>query len=450
MRARSILLAILTVAGMAIPATVPAVASPASTSLQNPLLQVDGTDVAESLRLRRELGLESSESKLNAILRDRESLKSSAGARTEPLLNEWGFIGTAAEAAEMKRRDALVSAVEPHVRDFSQQSQFAGHFLDNRRGGRLVVQFADALPAGTAQAALTEAALKSGSSASDVEFRVVEHSTAELTGAMEAVWKWAAEAGGTEIPVVAVEEDVTTNGLKVVLRRGIVQDAVRDALARLGVPSVVTEADGGDEACTSRNACDSPRRGGVGISKSNGLCSIGWVVNRSGVRGALTAGHCWWGTNSGTVASGSATYGSLTGTNALTNGTHADMRFISIPSNSQPWLYQNASNKARVVTGSSLGSVGAVACLFGRNSENARCGTISSTNASHTSNTCSCVVYGQSAASYSSAGGDSGGAVASSSTGNVARGVHSGTFGAKHYSWIGYSSTYNMGTLATG
>ncbi|MEU6313089.1 hypothetical protein [Streptomyces sp. NPDC047014] len=447
------MLAVLTTAGMVVPAAVPAVALPASTPAPSTVLQkVDGGVIDDSLRLRKELGFEATESRLSEILQDRRAQTPSGSIREgAALVNEWGFIGTAAEAAEMKRRDALVSAVEPTVREFSQQQNFAGHFLDNRRGGRLVVQFAGALPTTNRQEALTETALKSGSTVSDVEFRLVEHSSAQLTGAMEAVWKWAAEAGGTGIPVVAVEEDVTANGLKVVLRPGSARTGVQDVLSRLDVPAVITEGGGGDEACTSRNACDSPRRGGVGISKSNSLCSIGWVVNRNGVRGAVTAGHCWYGTNSGAVASGSATYGSLTSTNALSNGTHADMRFLSIPSGGQPWLYQNAANKGRVVTGSSLGAVGSAACLFGRNSENARCGTISSTNASHTSTTCNCVVYGQSAASYSSAGGDSGGAVASSATGNVARGVHSGTFGgAKHYSWIGYTSTYNMGTLATG
>lgn len=454
MRFRSIMLPVLAAAGMLVPAAVPAVANnvPATTTPSGTLLQsVDDDVIADSLRLRRELGFEATQSKLTTILESRAVSTAARGASTESLVNEWGFIGTAAEAAEMKRRDALVSAVEPTVRKMAGHENFAGHFLDNRNGGRLVVQFADALPAESTRETLTETAVASGSSAGDVEFRVVEHSSAELTDAMKAVWTWAAEVDGGGTPVVAVEEDVTGNQLKVVLRPGTERHGVRDVLARFDVPATITEGDGAEEACTSRNACDSPRRGGVGISRSNSLCTIGWVVNRSGVRGAVTAGHCWFGTNSGTVASGSATYGSLTGTNALSNGTHADMRFISIPSNGQPWLYQNASNKARVVTGSSLGSVGSTACLFGRNSENPRCGTISSTNASHNSNTCGCVVYGQSAASYSSAGGDSGGAVASSSTGNVARGVHSGSFGgAKHYSWIGYTSTYNMGSLATG
>ena len=287
-----------------------------------------------------------------------------------------------------------------------------------------------------------------GSSADAVEFRTVARSSAELTDAMTETWSRAGATG----PVSAISEDVTTNGLLVSLRPGADPAPVDRALRERGITARFEHAAAVDEVCTSRNVCDSPRRGGVGISMpSGGLCSVGWVVTRSGVRGAVTAGHCDWGRTSGSVRSGSGTYGSINSINALSNGSHADMRFIVIPSGANPWLYQNAANKGRVVTGSALGATGQAACLFGRNSENPRCGTMSSTNASHTSNTCGCVVYGQSAANYASAGGDSGGAVASNSTGNVARGVHNAAIGStKHYSWIGYTSTYNMGSLTTG
>jgi hypothetical protein len=439
---------------MLVPAAVPAVATqaPASSDTVDLTLQkVDEDVITDSLRMRRELGFEASKSKLAAILKTKAAFTASADAGTQSLVNEWGFIGTAAEAAEMKRRDALISAAEPTVQKFAQQDNYGGHYLDNKNGGRLVVQFAGTLPPERTQDTLAAKSVASGGSADDVEFRVVRHSSAELTDAMKAVWAWATAADQAELPVVAVEEDVTANRLKVVLRPGTAPAGVRSVLDRLDVPAVIAEGNGGDQACSSRNKCDAPRRGGVGVSRSGGACTIGWVVNRSGKRGAVTAGHCWLGTNSGAVKSGSGTYGSLTGTNALKAGTHADMRFISIPSNSKAWLYQNAANKARVVKKSSLGSVGSTSCLFGRNSENPRCGTISSTNASHTSSTCNCVVYGQSAASYSSAGGDSGGAVASSTKGDVARGVHAGSYGGKkHYSDIGYTSTYNMGKLATG
>ncbi|MCM2387806.1 S1 family peptidase [Streptomyces albipurpureus] len=446
MKLRSLVLPLLAAAGMLVPLAVPAAAQPSPTpSVRTATTQADSTVFAESLRLRGELGFGTSASELSAIVQQRSRAQAGLGT----LVNEWGFIGTAAEAKEMRRRDALLASVAPTVRGLAQRDDFAGHFLDNRQGGRLVVQFAGALPAQQTRKQLLARAGVAGSAASDVEFRVVKHSTARLTRAMKALWGSVRTAAAVS-PIVAIDEDVVANRLKVTISRGTSPHAVRATLAKLGVTARISEGEGIEEACTSRNVCDSPRRGGVGVSFAGVLCSIGWVVNRAGVRGAVTAGHCGWGTNTGTVSSGAGAYGSLTNINALSAGTSADMRYISIPSGGQPWLYESAAVKARVVTGSALGTIGATSCLYGRNSESARCGTISSTNASHTSSTCGCVVYGQSAASYTSAGGDSGGAVASSTTGSTARGVHSGTFGgAKHYSWIGYTSTYNMGSLAT-
>ncbi|MEU5401889.1 hypothetical protein ABZ348_21620 [Streptomyces sp. NPDC005963] len=446
MRLRSLVVPFLAAAGMLVPLAVPAAAQTTPPSPAVPTASpADRAVLAESSRLRGELGFPAPGGRLHSLVEQRSG--TTAGVRS--LVNAWGFIGTADEAAEMRRRDALVAAVEPTVRTYAQRNDFAGHFLDNRNGGRFVVQFAGALPDQQTRERLLDRAEAAGSARSAVEFRAVKHSSAQLTRAMKALWGSVGTARGTS-PVVAVAEDVIANRLKVTVRPGTPTLPLRSALAGLGVPAQLSEGEGVEEACTSRNVCDSPRRGGVGVGFAGVLCSIGWVVNRAGVRGAVTAGHCAWGTNSGTVSSGAGAYGSLTNINALAAGTHADMRYVSIPSGGQPWLYESAAVKARVVTGSALGTVGATSCLFGRNSESARCGTISSVNASHTSSTCGCVVYGQSAASYASAGGDSGGAVASGTTGSTARGVHSGSFGgAKHYSWIGYTSTYNMGSLAT-
>lgn len=408
------------------------------------ILPLDTSVLEESQRLRVELGFAAETAELRQLVTELDLDHASVGGQLP--INEWGFIGTKAENAEVQRRESLLLAVEPHLTEFANRSNYAGHFLDNSNGGRLVVQFSGSLADATDRRAVAAEALDAGSSSSDVMFRVVDRSSDELTSAMKSLW---AKKTATSSELVAIAEDVKSNSLIVTVEPGTDQAHI-DALAKSStVPITVVEGEGQEEACTSRNACNSPQRGGVGIQVGTGLCSAGWVVNLGSARGVITAGHCWYGTNSGTVSS-SGTYGSLTSTNALYGGSHADMRYISV-SDSRPWLYQSSSVPARTVTGSSLGSVGSTSCLFGRNSASARCGTISSTNASHYSGTCGCTIYVQSVASYSSAGGDSGGAVASSSTGNIARGVHSGTFGGgKHYSWIGYSSTYNMGTLATG
>lgn len=50
-----------------------------------------------------------------------------------------------------------------------------------------------------------------------------------------------------------------------------------------------------------------------------------------------------------------------------------------------------------------------------------------------------------------STGGDSGGAVSSSNTGQWARGVHQGSDGStKYFTNIAYLSTYGLGSVATG
>lgn len=458
MRIRSVVLPALAVAGMLVPVATPAMAvqaaptSPGVVGLPTPTGQADEDIIAESDRLRREFGFEASGTELPSTLKADMAFAASADEDTQPLVNEWGFIGTAAEAAEMQRRDTLTSAVEPMVQKFGEQGNFAGQFLDTKNGGRLVVQFADALPGKEARDELAAKAVSSGSSADDVEFRVVQRSSLELTNAMKTVWEWDDSTADT-VSVVSVEEDVEANRLNVALKPGTDPAGLRETLGNLGVPANITVSKGADDlACTSRNACGSPRRGGVGVTMpSGGGCTIGWVVKKGSSWGAVTAGHCDWGRNSGTVKSGAA-YGSLTSNNALKNGTHADMRFISISSDAKPWLYQNNSSKARVVKKQALGSVGSSSCLFGRNSATPTCGKITSTNASRRSSTCGCVVYGQSAATFSAKPGDSGGAVASSTTGNTARGILSGSDGAgkMHYSSIGYTSTYSMGNLATG
>ncbi|MBO7935045.1 hypothetical protein JTP77_003625 [Streptomyces sp. S9] len=465
MRIRSVVLPALAAAGMLIPVAHPATAVPAPTGAAD-LAAVGRADtadadvIAESERLRREFGFEAGAVAPASVMRTgpasavpaSASASVSTDADAASLVNEWGFIGTAAETAEMQRRDALTAAVEPVVQKFGEEKNFAGQFLDTEHGGRLVVQFADALPAKDARDDLTAKAVSAGSSAADVEFRVVQRSSQELTDAMKAVWEWD-DATPDTASVASVEEDVQANRLNVALTLGTDPAAVREALGTLGVPTHITASKGADDlACTSRTVCDSPRRGGVGITMpSGGGCTVGWVVKKGSTWGAVTAGHCDWGRNSGTVKSGAA-YGTLTGDNALKSGTHADMRFIKIASNAKPWLYQNNSSKARVVKNQALGSVGSSSCLFGRNSATPTCGKITSTNASRRSDTCGCVVYGQSAATFAAKPGDSGGAVASSATGATARGILSGADGTgkMHYSSLAYTSVYGMGKLATG
>ncbi len=396
----------------------------------------------ESIRLRGELGFSTAPTALAEAL---PAGVTPTDDRLYDFINNWGFIGTAEEAAEMERREALVTALSPTLDKWAAQTGYAGHFLDNARGGVLVIQFADSIPGYAETELIKNIPVDSGSTLRNIELRKVRFTSSELTTAQHTVWDSSPEH------VVAVGEDITTNSLDVTLSPEATESNRAAILSLVSVPVSFDTGPGQDEACTSRTQCNSPQRGGVALNVGEAICSAGWVVKRSIYTGVVTSGHCWFGSTTGSVTSGSAgTFGSKTSLNALSNGTHADMRYLSV-SDGPAWLYEDNTDKQRVVTGSSLGAVGLTACLYGRNSSTPRCGTIKSTNTSHKSSTTGYMIYGQSSATYSSAFGDSGGAVASGTVGNIARGVHSGTFGdVKHYSSIGYTSTYDLGTLKTG
>lgn len=242
------------------------------------------------------------------------------------------------------------------------------------------------------------------------------------------------------------------NGLEVAVAPQLDPEITRELeaiLDDLEIPYSIVQEGVSGVACTSRANCDSPQRAGVAINGDGSLCSTGWVVNRSGVRRMLTAGHCWHGTTSGAVTTvGGDAVANLTATTALTNGSHADLRILSV-NDSRPWNYRNDSEKSRVVTGVSNGYVDGPACLFGRNNASPRCGVIVTTNTScKPIGSVNITVYGLMQADYSSSGGDSGGAVATSGIGSVARGVHACT--NARFTSLAYLSTYGLGTVATG
>ncbi|MEW2014361.1 MULTISPECIES: hypothetical protein [Microbacterium] len=432
---------------MAPPASASEGTSPAATGPSSP----DATEILDqSERIRAELGFPASTDAIARILATEGLTIRSSAAALAPEVNEYGFIGTAAETAEISRRNALVESFESEAPEVLEAPGFAGYYLDNINGGTLVVQFQPGQAPTDLATELRELAISSGSSEEDIAIREVEHSSADLDAAMHAAWDEAQKAGYAP-NIASIAEDPLTNSLDITLTDASVGELVQRTLEASGVDaSYEVDQEVGDLDCSSRTDCDAPRRGGVGIDRSNAGCTTGWVMVRNGVRGAITAGHCWYGAT-GTVTSGGETYGSLTSTNALAPGTHADMRWISIPSNAQPWIYANNSAKSNVVKGQSLGAVGSTACQFGRNSATPRCGTISSTNVSHYSATVGGTVYGQSRSTMSGQGGDSGGAVASSTAGTTARGTVSyGGASWVNYSWIGYAGQYNLGTLVTG
>lgn len=150
---------------------------------------------------------------------------------------------------------------------------------------------------------------------------------------------------------------------------------------------------------------------------------------------ALTAGHCWHGTTSGTITSGSAGFfGTLTGQNALFNGTTADARLVETANATTfNWVYWADTLKDRVVGGAHAAygdiQVGDTVCIRAYVLQPAPCGPVTAVNFSYSFTTpCSCVIHRGVVANYDRAPGNSGGAITSAS-GFTGVGVHSASDG---------------------
>lgn len=216
------------------------------------------------------------------------------------------------------------------------------------------------------------------------------------------------------------------------------QSTAADFSKRHGVSVRVQLSEGADDACSSQAYCDSPQRGGVAITRQSpgSPCTSGFtVVYPSGNRMALTAGHCWYGYNSGTVygspTNSGASFGSLNSSNALYQGSTADARVVDTPnSTTQPWIYWVGGTEW-VIRGKRDRleiSEGDRVCLRAYVQQSPMCANVSYVDSTFRVEACSCDVQDFMFAPYGRTGGNSGGPVVTDD-GRVALGIHSGTNG---------------------
>jgi streptogrisin C len=150
-----------------------------------------------------------------------------------------------------------------------------------------------------------------------VSAKVVERSYDQLEELAERV-----RVGTDELSVAAkgrVGVEVASNTVTVALTA---QEEA--ALPKGAVPSWVTivpaDVDEVEEdVCTSRANCNDSLRAGLVIRRTGGGCSLGFTARSSGVRWALTAGHCGGGTTTNWSTAGTP-IGPMSPVNALNSG----------------------------------------------------------------------------------------------------------------------------------
>lgn len=406
------------------------------------------TMIEEIERLRGEHGMAGD---LDAALAARGVTRDSTDDELAAVRNESGFIGTPAEDAEMRLRDAISEGIELGLQDQGLADKQISWYRDNARGGQHVIQTAGPAPQSLrdAVAAIVE---KAGGMPGDVRFEEVKYTAAELDEVIRRAVDRVPLKQGVVPDVVEVGVDTIGNGLFVTLRPGADETAALRLLDLGDVPIKLREGTLTLDACTSRQMCGSPRRAGVMIvdDGASAACTTGYLTLVNGNPSGLTAGHCWAGDDSSHLYAGNGEYyGRLSNHNTLKR-THvqADWRRVVLPGGA-PRIFRDPTHHYQAVEdGPLLGGVGVKACLFGMRAEHPRCGTITTTSSTPLYYTpCACFVHNLVGATYTSSDGDSGGAVAASKNGRAARGIHSSRVaGEARYSNLHYLSTHGPGS----
>lgn len=222
------------------------------------------------------------------------------------------------------------------------------------------------------------------------------------------VWEIWPAIGGPEIYAVAV--DVPANAVRVEVDAAnldLAEKLVSEVSATIGVPTFVTLGEKAfTTACSNRDNCYSPMKGGIVIRKgstSGSRCTMGFhVVSGSDVQ-FVTAGHCgysgsnyWYHQGYGYIGSEQAT---LYGNNGI------DIMRVQM-SNSQ--ASESLYDSAAAINAVDWPTTGMWVCASLGVSNSWSCGTVSDNYTSWTDDKCiGCVIYGGDT-THSTIGGDSG------------------------------------------
>jgi hypothetical protein len=399
--------------------------------------EVDPSRLADELKFRHDFGLATDPAFVAELI-------ASPGSDSR-----WGVSLTPAEHDEMDRRAELESKMRGMELRAEGMANFAGHWIDQERGGVVTVAFVEG--AERNRPAL-EALLPEGA---DLRVINVANSLQDLASLEERVAAEHKELWAIGVDIRLWGVDISENKLRIGVAN--LRDAdIMELNRRYGEGRItVMEADPEPTACTSRESCYGPplRAGISGAPRNvalNNRCSIAFLVHAGSAVQWLTAGHCAKtvapsGAVCGTTSvaycwyhagNGSWPIGQIKKTcwpNCLYSDSARGGNINSTYASNSVWLnYLGARRNVSASQALGADDEGDMTCLNARKSEAyTRCGYISWKGTW----TYPGGIYFEDLrfATYAHKVGDSGGAVHSGPTASftvVAYGVHSGCTGS--------------------
>lgn len=365
-----------------------------------PARQVNATDdplILSAIQFRQEFGLRSDVAYIEKMALDPAAL------------TNWGVPLTPGEQAEMDRRRALAADMDSLNAYAATIRGIASVYFDQKAGGEIVVAIAGDPESYRAQ--VTARAPRG----SVVRMRQVERSLAELNALQDTITADRPVLAGIGIIVNAIIIDEIGNVVEVGVSN-LDETAKENLEARYGSAALRT-FEGGvptltNTGCYSRTHCyGPPLRAGISVSPSG--CSLAFVVNQSGVRRILTAGHVPCGSFSGQASHDGFTFGSVQsrswfGGDAFETGDAATIGNLTAAQDDN-LLYRTSTSTWAINSAQSSDNFNIPVCLSGKMREANRCGSLVRTDATI------CFPEGclfqQREATYEIYVGDSGGAV---------------------------------------
>ena len=166
---------------------------------------------------------------------------------------------------------------------------FGGFFLDAR--GEPTIYLARGVSRAPAEHALSAYMAARGLSAAVLHVREARYGWQQLQRWQDAATNGAFSVNGT----VYVDNDETTNRVRIGVENIGTAGQVRAAAARLGVPVdavIVDQVAPIVQVASLQNVVDRPVRAGVQINFPGFLCSVGFNATSGGVKSFITASHC--------------------------------------------------------------------------------------------------------------------------------------------------------------
>ena len=338
----------------------------------------------------------------------------------------WGIPLTRAEQAEMNRRRRLAAGMDDLNAYAASIPTLGAVYFDQQAGGEIVVAVAgDPSPYEVGVAARVP-------EGATFRMRQVDHSRAALNVLQDRITSERPALAALGVQVNAIIVDEVGNLVEVGVdrldarARALLESRYEARMLRLfeGGRSTLT-----DTGCTGRGHCYGPPLR-AGLHVGNNGCSTAFIVNQSGVRRILTAGHspcgnfigkAWTAHNASAYSFGTVQSRSWFGGDPSETADAATIGNLTAAQDDNR-LYRSASTSAFINSAQIGDNANIPVCLSARMREGVRCGKLVRTDATICWDGLGCLVA-QREATYEVYIGDSGGAVYDG--GSMAMGVQS-------------------------